>query len=100
MEKNEYFKEISLLAKQKREFSASEKVLIEEEVKEELEKIFAALHPSLDDKRIWENHFPLSDLREYIFIEIRTLHEKILKARKIYLTQQRIINNLSQLTID
>jgi len=99
MDKNEYFKAISVLAREKREISTEEKALIEREVVEELKKILCEFHP--EKKDLWEErNFTFYELRKYISLEISTLRDKIIKARKIYLTQQRIIENLSQLTID
>ena len=102
MENSEYFQGIAAEVKKNRtkgEYTEEEMRSFEEGKCEALRSILVSLHPENAD--IWDKHrYTSRELHDFIMLEIKNLITKIKKARRIYLQNQKMIMDLTQLQID
>ena len=101
MKKNEYFVEIGKKVHETRtkgEYTAEELRIFEEGKCEALRSVLVDFHPENAD--IWEKHLYTSrELQDFIFMEYKNLVARLKKARRIYLQQQKMVLDLTQLQI-
>jgi len=102
MDKNEYFGNIAEKVHAKRikgEYSKNEMEIYEEGKKSALLSLLIYLNNANTDmfqRHTYENY----ELQNFIELEIESLRSRLRKAREIYLVNQRIIKQMSQLSID
>lgn len=101
MKNNEYFENIAEKVHKKRtkgEYSKEELRIFEEGKCEALRSVLMGFHPENAD--IWEKHLYTSrELHDFIRLEYKNLVDRLKKARRIYLQQQKIVMDLTQLQI-
>lgn len=102
MKKNEYFSEITEKVKERRikdEHFIKQSEIFRKGKQAAFTSILIFLHPSNSD--IYDKYtYSESELQDFVEKEISSLRDRLEKARLIYLQNQRIIKQMSQLTID
>lgn len=102
MEKNEYFQEISEKVAEKREksvYSEKEKKAYYEGKKEAYSEMLTHMHP--DKHSIYSKEkFSPDEMKHFCYLNIDDLLRRLKLARKTYLSQIKLLKELTQLTID
>ena len=102
MEKQKYFQEISKLARENREkgkYSTEELNAYIEGQKNAFRSCLSMLHPSSSD--IYENlTYTQHELEDFCKKNIQDLRQRLQRARHIYKSQIKLIQDLTQLSID
>ena len=101
MEKDEYFGKIAEKVHNKRtkgEYSKEELRIFEEGKCEALRSVLIDFHPENAD--IWQKHiYSARELQDFVLLEYKDLVNRLKKARRIYLQQQKMLMDLTQLQI-
>ena len=100
-DETEYFKDIveEIKNSQAKKNYGVERRILEEGKCEAFRSILVSLHPENAD--IWGKHvYSARELQDFVMLEIKNLTKKLKKARQIYIQNQRMISELTQLQVD
>lgn len=104
MKKDEYFQNIADLASERRkksEYSKEEMGIYLEGKKDAYKEILRSTYPNKKIQDIWdEEKFSVQELQKYVEINIKDLQERLKKARKVYVSQTKLLRNLTQMSIE